>query len=492
MSELKAGVIGAVLIALFGWFGFTKANPFADPYELQALMRTANGLAPRAPVRIAGVEVGKVKKVEALGSDSGAGARVTMEIEKRGLPIHEDASLKVRPRIFLEGNMFVDLEPGTASSPVLEDGARPIPMTRTAAPVQVGQVLAELQADTRADLRSLLHEYSGALRGSGARGFNRSIRHWEDAYRGAALANDAALGLEPTRDLRRLLNGQRRTFAALARDEQALKGLITSFNTTAAAFARESGALAASVPALRDTLRVGHPALASLNAALPSLRLFAREALPGVRSSGPTLDALVPFMRQLRALVGPRELRGAARELRRRVPGLTRLTLRLVPQLARLRSLGACTNEVLAPFFQSRIPDPDFPANSNQKVIEQMQRSFVGLAGESRLFDANPPYYRIQVVSRHGLNRVRPGVPPDGGFAPPPHRPDVPCETQEPPDLNAPGGPYVQFANPGARRRGNRLSEAELRKLFEAEKSRLGRLWRRQRVLDRTSGGLIP
>ena len=122
-----------VLIAVFGWFGFTKANPFADLYELEALMRTANGLAPRAPVRIAGVEVGKVKKVEPLGPDSG-GARVTMEIERRGLPIHEDASLKVRPRIFLEGNMFVDLEPGTASSPVLEDGERPIPMTRTAAP----------------------------------------------------------------------------------------------------------------------------------------------------------------------------------------------------------------------------------------------------------------------------------------------------------------------------------------------------------------------
>jgi ABC-type transporter Mla subunit MlaD len=485
MTRLQAGVIGAVVIALFGWFGFTKANPFADPYELQALVRTANSLTPNSPVRIAGIEVGKVKKVEPLDADGG-GARLTMEIEHRGLPIHEDASLKIRPRIFLEGNMFVDLEPGTASAPILEDGERPIPMTRTAAPVQLGQVLATLQSDTRSDLKTLLSEYSGGLEGAGARGFNRSIRYWEDAYRGTALANDAALGLDPSRDLRRVLTGQGKTFAALARDERALKGLVTNFNVTAGAFARENEALAAAIPALRDVLRVGHPALGSLNAALPSLRVFARDALPGVRSTAPTLARTLPFMRQLRALVGPAELRGLARELRRRVPGLTRLSLRSVPLLARGRAVGACTNAVLAPFFQSRIPDPDFPANSNQRVVNQMQRSFVGLAGESRLFDANPPYYRIQIVSRHGLTRVRPGVPPDGGFAPPPHRPDVPCETQEPPDLNAPGGHYAQFAAPGgAARRGRSISADQLRRLVDAEKAKLARALGRPREGER-------
>ena len=34
-----------------------------------------------------------------------------MEIEDKGLPIHKDATLKIRPRIFLEGNFFVDLSP---------------------------------------------------------------------------------------------------------------------------------------------------------------------------------------------------------------------------------------------------------------------------------------------------------------------------------------------------------------------------------------------
>ena len=42
-------------------------------------------------------------------------------------------------------------------------------------------------------------------------------------------------------------------------------------------------------------------------------------------------------------------------------------------------------------------------------------------------------------------DQVRPGPPPDGGDTPPPHRPDVPCETQELPNLHAPGGPSMAF-----------------------------------------------
>ena len=34
---------------------------------------------------------------------------------------------------------------------------------------------------------------------------------------------------------------------------------------------------------------------------------------------------------------------------------------------------------------------------------------------------------------------MRPAPPPDGGVNPPPRRPDVPCETQEKPNLSAPG-----------------------------------------------------
>ena len=96
------------------YFGFTKSNPFANPYEFKAVFNDVNNLKPKSPVRIAGVEVGKVKKVEPVESGKGA-AEVTMEMQDKGLPIKKDAELKIRPRIFLEGNFFVDIQPGSPS-----------------------------------------------------------------------------------------------------------------------------------------------------------------------------------------------------------------------------------------------------------------------------------------------------------------------------------------------------------------------------------------
>ncbi len=443
MSRFAAGLIAVGLIALATFVGFTKNNPFSAPFKLSAVFQSANNIKPGSPVRIAGVDVGKVKKVEAIAGGTGA-ARVEMEILDRGLPIHTDAELKIRPRIFLEGNFFVDVKPGSPSAEVLSDDDEPIPANQTAAPVQFGDLLAALQSDTRADLQVFLKEYSQGLAGKGARGFNQSFRNGEAAFKNAAIVNSASLGIDPTKDVQRLLKGQARTFRALVTDENALKDLVTNFNTTAAAFAQEDVALEASVPALRDTLRAGSPALASLNSALPSLRVFAVEALPGVRSSGPTLEASLPFIRQARALVSPEELQGAARQLRRHLPSMTLLNFRLIPFLKQARLLSSCTNQVLVPFAETPIPNPDEPGNTMQTPFAQGNRGFVGLGGESRRYDANQSYFSVSSVAL--APRVRPAPPPDGGNQPPPRRPDVACETQEPPNLNAPSGTVEEVA----------------------------------------------
>ena len=72
-----------------------------------------------------------------------------MEIEPRGLPIHADATVKIRPRLFLEGNWFVELQPGSPSAKTVSSGYT-IPVTQTADPVQLDQVLDALNTDTRA------------------------------------------------------------------------------------------------------------------------------------------------------------------------------------------------------------------------------------------------------------------------------------------------------------------------------------------------------
>ena len=438
MSVFKAGILAITTLALLAYFGFTKTNPFANPYELKAVFRDVETLKPRSPVRIAGVEVGKVTKIQP--KQGGGAAEVTMELKNDALPIHRDARLQIRSRIFLEGNFFVDIKPGSPSSGDLDDGST-VPITQTAAAVTLPDILDTLDSDVRGDLQTFLHEYGTvALRGGGAKAFNRAIPSFEPAYRYGALTNDALLGVDPDRDVQRLLKGQQRTFAALGANPEALKELVTDLNTTAGAIARNDQALEASVPALRDTLRVGYPALGELNAALPTLRTFSREALPGVRSSVPALAAATPWFQQARGLVQESELKGLAADLRQAVPNLVRLNTRLVPFLKQLRALSSCTNHVLVPFMESDIPSLE-EGNSGHSVREQINRSFVGLAGESRVNDANTPVFHIQGVNplKLATGKIEPAAPPDANM-PPPHRPDVACETQDPPNLNAPGG----------------------------------------------------
>jgi virulence factor Mce-like protein len=451
MTPFKAGLIAVVVIAIGTYFGFTKANPFSHPYELSAVFERATNVRVHfSPVRIAGVNVGEVSKIEPIG-DRGA-ARVTMKIKDQGLPIHEDAELKIRPRIFLEGNFFIDLRPGTPGSPTLKDG-KTIPIQQTATPVQFDQILIALQSDTRSDLQTLLKEYSKALVTGGAKGFNQAIKYWTPAYKNGSLANQASLGTRE-HDLSSLVRGQQRTFHGLARHEENLKDLVTNFNTTAAAFAREDDALERAIPALDRVLRVGSPALASLNSSLPGLRRFAVDALPGTRSSNPTLKVATPFIKQAALLVREQELKGLARQLRKSIPDLARLNKGTIPLLEENRSLSRCTNQVLLPFANTGIPDPDFPQISGQPFYKQSARGLVGLSGETRITDANGPF--IRGLAGGGPNTISlgklgediiaqspfpiDGVRPDKPDHHPRFRPNVPCETQQPPDLHAPAG----------------------------------------------------
>ena len=71
------GLVAAVLAALVAFFAYTKDNPFDNPYEVKAAFAELGQLRPNSPVRIAGVNVGKVKTIE---SGPGTSSIVTMEI----------------------------------------------------------------------------------------------------------------------------------------------------------------------------------------------------------------------------------------------------------------------------------------------------------------------------------------------------------------------------------------------------------------------------
>src|SRR4051794_8645517 len=101
-DPFTVGAITLVVIVIITYFGFTKHIPFTHGFRLNAVFESANSIRTSSPVRIAGVNVGKVTNVERYKNTNAA--EVQMEVSDNGLPIHRDATMKIRPRIFLEGN----------------------------------------------------------------------------------------------------------------------------------------------------------------------------------------------------------------------------------------------------------------------------------------------------------------------------------------------------------------------------------------------------
>jgi phospholipid/cholesterol/gamma-HCH transport system substrate-binding protein len=469
MTPIAAGAIALVVAVILVYAGFTKTNPFHSAMEVKAAFKTVNDLKKGSAVRVAGVNVGKVKKVESVtGGKRGEGAIVTMEIEDAGLPLHEDMTMKIRPRIFLEGNWFVDVQPGSPSAPVVEEGYL-VPVQQTAAPVQFGQVLTALQSDTREDLQVVLDEYGKALCGedltkrcksAGAAGYNRSIRYWEPAFRDSAIVNDAMLG-KLEHDLSNYIKGADRFARGINRDPRALKALVVDLATTAQAFASEEQNLSDAIHELPLTLSAGRRALGELNDAFPPLRRLVADMRPAVRAAGPALDVQYPLIRQLRGLVSDAELKGLVRDLKPTVPSLVELNEGGVDLQKELRLLSSCSNNVIVPWRNDTVPDKQFPASG--KVFQEQVKWMPGIAAESRGFDANGQFVKSLANGAeyaYPLNDGRyfvTGLPLQGVNPPkaaaPPFRADAPCETQQPPDLRStpeapPAAKKVNFEHP--------------------------------------------
>jgi phospholipid/cholesterol/gamma-HCH transport system substrate-binding protein len=464
-SAFQAGLIALVLILIVTFLAFTKDIPFTKPYELKARFTNAPPITKGQAVRIAGVDVGQVSKVEPVGGDSPA-ITVTMKLQDRALPIHSDARIKVRPRIFFEGNLFFDVRPGTPSAPELDSGST-IPASQTSAPVQIDQVLGTLKTDTRKDLQKLLIGYGGALNGqplpgedddqdsstkgeTAGKSLNDSLQYSAGALRGGAVVNQALLGAE-AHDLSKLVGAQQKVFAALDSNEGSLKDLITNFNTTMGALADESANLRATIRELPRVLEAANPTLDALNRAFPPTRAWALEMIPGVRETDATLRAGFPWIHQTRALLQPSELQGLVKVLQPAVADFAEFTKGQVDFLPVLDKFNRCQLRVILPTGETRIDDG--PLSTGLKNYQEFFQTMVGLAGESGNFDGNGSYTRFQ--SAGGGYKVR--TPPVGRFTEglfgsahlpslgtrpargpkPPYKRDAQCYKQTPPDLNA-------------------------------------------------------
>jgi phospholipid/cholesterol/gamma-HCH transport system substrate-binding protein len=466
-NPFTVGAIVLVVVVIITYFGFTKHIPFTHGFRLNAVFESANSIRINSPVRIAGVNVGKVTDVQRYKNTNAA--QIQMEISDDGLPIHRDATLKIRPRIFLEGNFFVDVKPGTPEAPKLDDDDSPIPMTQTATPVQLDEVLTSLQSNARDDLQTVLQSYGGALElkptpkldegqdadvqgKTAAEALNKNFDYAADAFQGVSEVNQALLGTQP-QDLSKLIAGLQRTTEGLGRNEEPLKDLITTFNQTMAAFASRSGDLQATIRLLAPTLQNANTAFDALNAAFPPTRAFALELIPGVQQTPATIDASYPWIAQARKLLSPSELGGLINDLRPTTTDLAKVTDATLSLLPQVDLVDRCVSDVILPAGDVKISDG--PLTTGLENYKEFWNALVGITGEGQNFDGNGMYVRFQpgggsdTISTgqaslsgdtlFGNAVARPlGTRPKYPGRRPPYKPDEPCYKQPIPDLNGP------------------------------------------------------
>lgn len=465
-SNAMIAVIFILIFTVGPYLAFTGHVPFTSyGYQLKATFGNGVNIATNSPVRIAGVDVGRVISTERDGDAT----TVTFTVEGKGRPVHDDAFAAIRPRIFLEGNFFIDLSPGSPSAPELGSGDT-IPVSRTSTWVQIDEVLTALQAPVRADLGHLLESYGTALtskptaaedatqepevRGKSAgEALNGAFHYGGDAGRYSAQVTNALLGTQP-HDLSRLIAGSGRTFAALAKNEDDLKGLIVNFDVFTAALAAQSANLSTTVNRLAPTLKNFHGSLVSLNKALPPLRAWAIEMTPAVAEIPAVIRAGKPWLAQARPLLSGKEAGGTAKLLREATPGLAGAAQAgkavALPQLNRI---SLCTSKVLVPTGNQVINDQ---FSTGQPSYREFLFSLVDFAGWGQNFDGNGPFLRLQpgggnlLVEQknpHGnlatdkqdfANTAAPplGTQPQLGGRPP-KKPEVRCDRNPVPDVNA-------------------------------------------------------
>ena len=276
-------------LALFLWLAFGGAIPLKpEGYRFSVPFDEATQLAVESDVRISGVSVGKVKRVEL--ADNGL-AEATIELDAAYAPIPENTRAMLRQKTLL-GETYVELTPGDEDEgdPLEEDGA--LPPAQVSEAVQLDEIFRAFDSRTRAAFQAWMQGQAASLRG---RGDDLSL----------TIASLGPFADEAERALR-LLDTQEQAvsefidqggefFAALSEREGQLRGLIENSNAVFETTARRNEDLADAFTIFPTFLRESRTTLARLEE-------FAIDTDPVVLALRPTAQELGPTAQALAAL----------------------------------------------------------------------------------------------------------------------------------------------------------------------------------------------
>jgi phospholipid/cholesterol/gamma-HCH transport system substrate-binding protein len=269
-------------------FPFVQSTPFT----VNAAFSTAQAVTPGQgqTVRVSGVQIGTLSNVTL--KDGYAIVKMGIDKKYRRL-IHTDATALLRPKTGLQ-DMFIELNPGSGSAPVVNPGYT-IPLPQTAPEVNVDEILASVDADTRQYLQLLVNGAGQGLNGRGGE-LAQVLQKFEPTHQDLARLNQA-VAVRGT-ELAHLVNALRRLNDALAARSGQIGSLVVSSSQVFRALASENQNISRSIVDLP-------PALAQTRATLAQVQTFAQLLGPTATKLLPAAQALPAANQALAALAKP-------------------------------------------------------------------------------------------------------------------------------------------------------------------------------------------
>src|SRR3954470_10886161 len=294
MRRIAGIVLLVVGIPVLMAVGLGAKEDTGSGYEVRAIFDNAAYAVKGEEVRIAGVSVGKIDKLDVAQERKAA---VTFTIEKPGFaPFHKDAHCTIRPQSLI-GEKYLECTPGSTKSPELETipdgqpdaGKADLPLAQTSSPVDVDLIGNINRLPYRQRLAIIINEFGTALAGRG-RDLNQAIHRANPALR----ETDKVLAIlaKQNRVLADLAVSSDRVIAPLADKRSRISHFIASANQTGTATAERS---------------------ADIERTLQRFPVFLRELEPTLKQLGDFTDQMTPVLT---------DLHRAAPDLNRFIPAL--------------------------------------------------------------------------------------------------------------------------------------------------------------------------
>ncbi len=275
-------------LTLFMWVTFGGSVPFkAEGYRIKTSFPEATQLAVEADVRIAGVPVGRVKKV-APGGDGRAA--VELEIQRRFAPLPTGTEAILRQKTLL-GETYVSLTPpnGTLEGkPIPEGGA--IPKGDVGETIELDELFQTFDEETRENFQNWMKESGEGL---GDQGENAGRALVEFQLLVAELGGLTKTLDEQSPSLRTTLSEGKTVLDAATQQSGALSEAFTQSERVFRQLGDQDAALTALVERLPTFL-------ARTRSGTRAVESFARDTGPAVERLEPTVKALTPAFKSLR------------------------------------------------------------------------------------------------------------------------------------------------------------------------------------------------